>query len=277
MLKCQLCNYETDKQIKLSKHTSFYHKLKFSEYLIQVKYNGVSPLCECGCKEKTKYSPENGDFYKFLAGHNSRKEGHWGNWNNPKRVNKIASTRKQKFTSGEYDHIKKAVEKNRKDPKLGSKISKGAKGIPKPKPEGFGKGRIQSEQTRQKMSTSAIKRIIKENKLHTSQLEISFKNLLSEVNLNFIHLYYIKPIKAFYDFYLPEYNVLIEVDGDFYHCNPLIYPNGAICKTQEKNLKRDHQKNQWALNNGFKLFRFWEHDIKNNPQHVIEILKKEIY
>ena len=38
----------------------------------------------------------------------------------------------------------------------------------------------------------------------------------------------------------------------------------------------DQKKNQWAKDNGFKLLRFWEYDIKNNPQQIIEILKKEL-
>jgi very-short-patch-repair endonuclease len=276
MLKCQLCNYETDKQQKLSKHTSFYHKLKFPEYLIQIKYNGVNPLCECGCREKTRYSPKDGDFFKFIVGHHSRKEGHWGDWNDSKRVEKIISTRKQKFASGEYDYIKEAVKENRKQPGLGKNISKGAKGIPKPKPEGFGVGRIQSEETKQKMSDSAMKRIIKEDKIHTSKLETIFQNILFEQNIENIHSYYAKEIKAFYDFYLPKYNILIEVDGDFYHCNPIKYPDGSICKTQTKNIKRDKQKNQWAQDNGFKLLRFWEKDINENPQQIIETLQKEL-
>jgi hypothetical protein len=40
MLKCILCNYETEKQAKLSKHTYFTHKLKFPEYLIKFKRKG---------------------------------------------------------------------------------------------------------------------------------------------------------------------------------------------------------------------------------------------
>lgn len=255
MLKCQLCDYETDKQQKLSKHTSFVHKLKFPEYLIRIKYNGINPICKCGCKNMTKYAPEYGDFYRFILGHNAKQDGHFGDPKNPKRVNKIISTRKQKFASGEYDYIKEAI-KNKDWAEQGKKISKGALGIPKPKPKGFGVGRIQSEKTKLKMSDSAMKRIIKEDKIHTSKLETTFQNILLEQNIENIHSYYAKPIKAFYDFYLPKYNILIEVDGDFYHCSPLKYPNGPICKTQEKNIKRDKQKNQWAKDNGFKLLRF---------------------
>jgi len=278
MLKCQLCGYTTDKQQKLSKHTGFHHKLKFPEYLIQVKYNGTTPLCECGCGDQTKYSPENGDFYKFILGHNSRKEGHWGDWNDPNRVNKIKVTRKAKFTSGEYDHVKDAIKQNRKDPKLGEKISKGAKGVPKPKPEGFGIGRKHSEKTKNQMSDSAVQRILKTGKVKRSILEIQFELFFKLLNINFQHSYYIntKENHFIYDFHLPDYKCLVEVDGDFWHCNPNTKYATPECRTQEINILNDQLKNQWAKDNGFKLLRFWEYDIKNNPQQIIEILKKEL-
>lgn len=278
MLKCQLCNYETDKQIKLSKHTNFTHKLKFPDYLIQIKYQGINPLCECGCGNKTEYSPKSGDFCKFIIGHNSRQQGHFGDPKNPKRVEKIKSTRKQKFASGEYDHIKEAVKQNRKDPNLGEKISKGAKGVPKPKPEGFGKGRIQSESTKEKMSNSAIERIIKTGKVKRSLLEIHFEIFLKLLNVDFEHSWYVntKENHFIYDFYLPKYKCLIEIDGDFWHCNPSTKYAIPECKTQKINIINDQLKNQWAQDNGFKLLRFWEDDINNNPQQIIEILKQEL-
>lgn len=64
MLKCNICGFETDKQVKLSKHTSFHHKLKFPDYLIKFKYNGVHPVCGCGCGVKMKYEANGADFNK---------------------------------------------------------------------------------------------------------------------------------------------------------------------------------------------------------------------
>ena len=101
-----------------------------------------------------------------------------------------------------------------------------------------------------------------------------FKNeILIPLNINFDHFFKPKTQKFFYDFYLPDYEIIIEVDGDFFHSNPKFYPDGPIYKTQIKNNLNDQQKNQWAKDNGFKLLRFWENDIKNNPQQIIEILK----
>ncbi len=251
--------------------------MKNAEKLIQEKYNGIHPICGCGCEEKTVYDHSSKDFGKFKRGHQTRvNKNYFGDPKNPKRVEKIIATRKAKFTSGEYDYIKEAIKQNRKDPKLGEKISKGAKGIAKPKPEGFGVGRKHSDKTKDKMSESAMNRILKTQQKHTSKLESEFAKILDLLNIKYTQWFYAKEIKAFYDFHILVNDIIIEIDGDFYHCNPDVYINGPICKTQTKNIKRDQIKNQWAKDNGFKLLRFWETDINNNPQQIIETLKKEL-
>jgi very-short-patch-repair endonuclease len=200
----------------------------------------------------------------------------WGDPKSEKRVKAISDARKQKFASGEYDYIKDAIKEARKDPELGNKISKGAKGISKPKPEGFGIGRIQSEETREKMSNSAIQRILKDpNNYHTSELEEKFKILLDVLDINYKHFFFASQIKKIFDFYLPDYGILIEIDGDFWHCNPKIYTN-PVCKTQEINIKNDQIKSEWAQENGYKLLRFWEDDINNNIKQVKQILLENL-
>lgn len=272
MLECKLCNFKTDKQISLSKHTGFVHKLKFPEYLIQTKYNGIKPICGCGCGKETKYEAGRADFCKFLSGHQSRLEGHWGDLKSEKRVNAIKKTRKEKFASGEYDYIKDSIKEARKDPKLGEKISKGAKGIPKPKPKGFGVGRKHSQETKDKMSESAINNIIITDQNHTSKLEKTFSNILDLLDIRYKKFLYAKEIKAFYDFYIPELNLVIEVDGDFWHCNPNSKHSLPKYESQKKNLLRDKEKEQWIKDNGYKLLRFWESDINNNILEVKRIL-----
>lgn len=249
------------------------------EKLLIEKYNGVKPTCKCGCGQETRYEATKKDFCQWIHGHQAKVKGHFGDPKNPKRVEKIISTRKQKFKSGEYDHVLKAVKENRKDPDLGKNISKGAKGVPKPKPEGFGVGRIQTEITRQKMSESHIENWEKGNigrKHYTSKLEDKFEEILKIINIKYQKIFFAKSIKAFYNFYLPNFNLIIEVDGDFFHSNPKFYPDGPIYKTQIQNNLRDQEKNKWASDNNYKLLRFWEYDINNNISQVIETLKKEL-
>jgi very-short-patch-repair endonuclease len=238
--------------------------------IIQDKYNGIHPTCQCGCGQQTRYEPNKKDYCKWISGHQSRVAGHFGDPKSEKRVQAIIKTRKEKFASGEYDYIKQAV-KSRDTVELGKKISQGAKGISKPKPNGFGIGRIQSKETRDKMSKSAVQRILKTGKVKRSNLEYKFESLLELLDIKYIHSYYIENINKIYDFYLPEYNILIEVDGDFWHCNPINHA-ALECKTQEINITNDKFKTQWAIDNGYKLLRFWENDINNNIKQVKQTL-----
>ena len=275
MSKCNICNQEFDSEIKLSKHIQHTHKLKKTEYLIQTKYKGNHPLCGCGCGQKTRYEPSQLDFCRFIKGHQSRLEGHWGDLKSEKRVKAISQTRKNKFASGEYDYIKDSIKEARKDPKLGEKISKGAKGVAKPKPKGFGVGRKHSQETKNKMRDTAIENILKQGKVKRSQLEYKFETLLDLLEIKYTHSFYIPSIKKIYDFYLLDYNILIEIDGDFWHCNPIKFPT-PTCKTQEINIINDEFKNNWAQENGYKLLRFWEDDINNNIKLVKQILLENI-
>jgi hypothetical protein len=277
MEQCIYCDYTTDNKIKFAKHVLHEHKQNRQTYLIQIKYNGIQPTCKCGCGELMKYNAALADFPSYNKSHLKKiNEGKtfeeiWGDPKSEKRVKAISDARKSKFASGEYDYIKEAIKENRKNPELGEKISKGAKGIPKPKPEGFGVGRKHSEETREKMSESAIENILKTGRVKRSKLEFKFEGLLTGLDVEYTHSYYIPSIKKIYDFYIPSYNILIEVDGDFWHCNPKSFPN-PTCKTQEINLENDQYKNQWALENGYALIRFWEHDINNNIKEVKRIL-----
>ena len=81
-----------------------------------------------------------------------------------------------------------------------------------------------------------------------------------------------------FDFYLPDYQVYIEVDGDYWHANPLFFDKGNLNKTQKINVYRDWKKNQFCEESGMILYRFWENDINSNllnvEQRVREILCK---
>lgn len=54
------------------------------------------------------------------------------------------------------------------------------------------------------------------------------------------------------DFYVPQYNLVIECDGTYWHSKP-----GAR--------RRDIIKNKWIRSQGMLLVRLWEHDIKRDP------------
>lgn len=75
-------------------------------------------------------------------------------------------------------------------------------------------GRTHSEMTMIKMSDSAIKRGVSDNKKNTN-IEIKFQQFLNDNNILYKTQY---PTDfGIVDFYLPDFNILIEIDGSYWH------------------------------------------------------------
>lgn len=281
--QCFYCEYKSENKIKFAKHILHSHKLKIPDYLIKTKYNGIPPTCKCGCGEETKYMPTLGDFSTYIKKHlgsickDKSFEEIWGDPKSEKRVKAISEGRKKKFQSGEYDYLLKNMKQPRSQ-ETKDKIGNSNKGklLGRARPEGFGIGRIHSQETKDKMSQTAKRKWetgdIGSKKHYTSKLEDTFQSFLDLYDVIYLRNFYIKEIKAFYDFYIPKHNTIIEVDGDFWHCNPNTKHSNPKYESQKKNLIRDKEKNKWALDNGFKIIRIWEYDIHNNIDKVKLIL-----
>lgn len=110
----------------------------------------------------------------------------------------------------------------------------------------------------------------------TSKLEQDFaKNFLEGLGVKYIWQFEAKEIKRFFDYYLPEHRILIEVDGDYYHSYGLV--REEMSPMQKKNQRVDREKDNWAALHSIPLIRIWEHDIRNNPYKVKEMLKERLY
>lgn len=143
----------------------------------------------------------------------------------------------------------------------------------------FQKPRSKTVKKRKKLTVSEIikKNIERSKKPHpkygTSKLETIFEtDILKRLKVQYQKQFYAKDIKRYYDFYLPDLNVLIEVDGDYYHSYGKIYEE--MSPMQKKNHRVDEIKNEWAALHGYALIRVWEHDIRNNPAKVLYLLKE---
>lgn len=110
-----------------------------------------------------------------------------------------------------------------------------------------------------------------------SKLETYFRvNILEALNIEYVQQYKLSAIGRYYDFYLPEYNILIECDGDYWHADPKKYKKEDLNAIQKRNIRVDEQKNKYALMYGYVLLRFWEKDVYKNKKKVISILEKRI-
>ena len=69
-----------------------------------------------------------------------------------------------------------------------------------------------------------------------------------------------------FDFYLPDYNLLIELQGCFWHgCRRCYNPHPI----QVRVMKNDLHKEEFASKNRFRLLRIWEHD-KDKLYKIVE-------
>ena len=265
MFKCNYCAKEYDTFNGLAKHSSRTHNVSGME-LYMLTYNLTEiPKCKCGCDQEVNF--QLGKFGEYLQGHKAKvskgfysKEG----------LQKSAETRRTKFASGELEQWNKGKiyegseleEKRRiaKDPVRRAKISKALTGKPK------------SEEHRKIMLETLArnrKEILKGN---PSKLEFTFADILTGLGIEFVHQYEVEGFD--YDFYIPEKNILIEVDGDYWHGHPDKFTE--LNNMQRKNKGLDALKTKHAATRNFQLLRFWEHDIKTNRFEVIKNLMEII-
>ena len=100
-------------------------------------------------------------------------------------------------------------------------------------------------------------------------LKITNKYLISRMSFN-------NKVTEHIEDYLIKYNILIEVDGDFYHCNPNSKHNKVLYETQKLTVKNDKCKNTLCKNHNMTLIRYWEKDINERPDWVISDLKSKL-
>jgi hypothetical protein len=172
------------------------------------------------------------------------------------------------------------------NPNRGNNISKKLTGVPKSeehkkkiKEQAIVRWSKQSE--REKQSHRRMEYIIKNGFETKSKLEDEFIKILSnEFNLveeiDYYRQYYVREIKSLYDIKIKGKPIMIEIDGDFWHCNPNTQFSKPIYAAQINNLKQDIVKTDWCQKNNIKLLRFWETDIKTNKHDVVKILKEEL-
>lgn len=295
---CKICNKECNGINSLRSHSIQKHGISANKIYINYILNGHEPKCECGCGEVPPFISIGKGFHRFILSHHNRVKGKNNFHKDPNTHKKAIETQKKNWKEGKYvgwwedkseDTLKKIEGikyKLRNDKERGKKISNSLKGIPK------------TEESKRKLSISQKKRYednpqlrtnqskrklewMRENsKVKTSKLENKFIDLLSNIgyvkDVDYIHNHLVSNIKTFFDFYIPSKKIIIEVDGDFYHCNPNTKYLTPEYEIQKKNLSNDKRKNNWCKNHNITLLRFWEKDINERPDWVISELKKKL-
>lgn len=94
-------------------------------------------------------------------------------------------------------------------------------------------------------------------KYKDTSIEIKIEQLLNNIGLHYIKQHGISKI-GIVDFYIPTKNLVIECDGCYYHRCPIHHPVD-MHGSREKDALRTSKLEQA----GYKVLRFWEHEINN--------------
>lgn len=284
IIKCRLCSKEFGIK-QLGMHISRTHKIIYENYAKKYWKDlpNWSPCDTCGkiCKEitcsKKCYALYTSKKYKGVA-KAPRSEQH--------KLN-LSKSAKERFKN----KINHPMYGKKHSPNAIKKMSITHKRILENKENHPRYGVKLSEQTKQKISNTriirgvakgqnnpmygkthkpeSIKKIFSHRKMNKTEKIVA--DLLDSKNINYHFQFFITQnnICKSYDFKIKNKPIIIEVDGDYWHGGPGVKKHFYNVKTTKEN---DSIKDKLAIDNGYKLYRFWESDIKKNPEIVLDYL-----
>ena len=88
------------------------------------------------------------------------------------------------------------------------------------------------------------------NKTSETVIELIVKNQLDKYGIRYFYQKSINKGHFIIDFYLPEYQLVVECNGDYWHSKP-------------ERKKRDRELEEYVLSKGKDILWLWEHEIKD--------------
>lgn len=125
-------------------------------------------------------------------------------------------------------------------------------------------GRKMSEETKRKLREARLKQkmVYKDTSIERKiEAELKERSISYEKQVPLCKI-------AVVDFLLKEINTVIQADGCFWHGCPEHNPNYI------KNKERDANQDRVLSVNGYKVVRFWEHEINKSVENCIEKIMK---
>ena len=99
MINCKTCEREFKTLDSLRRHNVQKHNTSAEQTYITYVLDGKSPLCKCGCGEKTNFLSLQKGFVDYVLGHAARVHNNWGH--NPDALKKSHDKQKAMYDSGE--------------------------------------------------------------------------------------------------------------------------------------------------------------------------------
>lgn len=106
-----------------------------------------------------------------------------------------------------------------------------------------------------------------------SKIELKVRDFLEQLQIEYFTHKYMHIEHGYQcDIMIPSIKTIIECDGDYWHGNPIIYQEEELTERQKKQRKNDEIRTLELEKKGYTVIRFWESDINNCPEKIINIL-----
>ena len=122
------------------------------------------------------------------------------------------------------------------------------------------------------LSDLDLETFIKKNLEYISKTELIVKNFLDDNLIKYTQQVFVN--RRNYDFLINNTKILIEVQGDYWHANPIKYKTGDLIKYPNKNVvtadsvwDNDFKKKLNAEKYGYKIIYLWEQEINLAVKH----------
>lgn len=246
---CEICGKKLTNR-GFSFHVSQSHGIKIEDYIIKYIYNGIDPKCMCGCGECVRIRGY--QVMDYVDYHSDR--GRFTSESSQKRDH-------EKWLKNTTEGIRK-YNKEQKENNPNYRSGKNNNFY----------GKSPSKETRDKIRVSVKKQISDgkhpfignyNGRIRGSKLEDKFENFLLRLGIPFEHNFKIKFEKnekigyRYYDFYIKNTKMLIEIHGNYWH--PRHEEN--LNEIQKKNIENDQFKKELAEKNGYKVIYIYEDEL----------------
>jgi very-short-patch-repair endonuclease len=104
-----------------------------------------------------------------------------------------------------------------------------------------------------------------------NKTELKVTDFLKEKNIKFKRQFKIKDIRKYYDFYLPDFNLILEIDGNQH------FRQVSNWECHEQTTKNDIQKMKTGLENSISFLRIYQPDIWEDKIDWKTIILKNLY
>jgi DNA mismatch endonuclease, patch repair protein len=109
--------------------------------------------------------------------------------------------------------------------------------------------------------------------------EVKLRKLLFAHGIRGYRIHYNLPGKP--DIVFVKKKIVIFIDGCFWHKCPICFQEPETrkefwMKKIQSNMDRDKKVNELLQTNGWMVIRFWEHDVRKQPEKIVAEIRKLI-